>query len=451
MIYLVIMTTFLRFSIRNSLLIAIAGLLVYQPLIQAISLKDFSPKEIGAKIKAKMPSGKLAPGVNLGIDVLEASNFKGLRGKRVGVLTHPAGVNRYGVPTIEVLHRSPEVDVVALFAPEHGIYGHEQAEAWIYNHIDHHTGLPVYSLHGTTRKPTAEMLRGIDVLVIDLQDIGVRSYTYASCMRYAVESCFENDVEVMVLDRPNPLGGLKVDGPPIDRQWMSYVGSFSVPYIHGLTMGEMAKMAQGEMGWLKKKGKLRIVPMKGWTRDMLWADTGLKWIPTSPNIPDLSAVMGYAMTGLGAQVGEFKHGIGSEYPFRVLTHPKKSPQEIIRILQEKVIPGVKYKVTEFTNAKGRQEEGVYILVSDWEQLAPTELSFYMMQLTCQWNEKNPFGQLPENEAILYNKHVGSNAWWHAISTQGKNVDVPEFVRNWERQAFDFKRWSKRFWLYKDKS
>ena len=162
-------------------------------------------------------------------------------------------------------------------------------------------------------------------LVIDLQDVGVRCYTYVSCMRYVMEACFESGVEVVVLDRPNPLGGLKTAGPMIDQECISYVGAFPMPFVHGMTIAELALWSKQTPGVLKiedkvrKKGKLTLVPMQGWSRNMTWPDTGLAWIPTSPNIPTLDSVAGYPMTGLGAQMGNFKHGIGTKYPFRFLT------------------------------------------------------------------------------------------------------------------------------------
>ena len=170
------------------------------------------------------------PHIKLGIDVLADQGFAPLLGKRVGLLTHPAGVNRLGISTVRILHQNRAVNLVALFGPEHGIYGNEKANEPIDNAIDPRTGLPVYSLYGKYRKPTPNMLAGIDVLVIDLQDIGTRSYTFISCMKLALEAAFENGVEVILLDRPNPLGGLKVDGPIVERRWQSYVGAFSIPY-----------------------------------------------------------------------------------------------------------------------------------------------------------------------------------------------------------------------------
>ncbi|HYD83810.1 MAG TPA: DUF1343 domain-containing protein, partial [Opitutus sp.] len=245
------------------------------------------------------------PLVLLGIDVLEALGFSAVKGKRLGLLTHPAGVNRNGVSTVDVLRRAPGTKLVALFGPEHGIYGDEKAEVRIADRRDARTGLPVFSLYGRTRKPTAAMLKGLDAMVIDLQDVGTRSYTYVSAMKLTMEACFEANVEVIVLDRPNPLGGLKADGPLLDAKWTSYVGAFRVPYVHGLTIAELARMAKEAPGVLaipdavRARGKLTVIPMRGWRRSMRWPETGLKWVPTSPMIQDFSAVIGYAMVGLG--------------------------------------------------------------------------------------------------------------------------------------------------------
>jgi uncharacterized protein YbbC (DUF1343 family) len=189
---------------------------------------------------AAQPQPTVNAKIMLGIDVLQSEGFAQLKGKRVGLLTNQAGVNSEGKSTIDVLSQASNVRLVALFGPEHGIDGKEKAEQPIDNQIHPKTGLPVYSLYGKYRKPTSQMLQKIDVLVIDLQDIGVRSYTYVSCMRLAMEACFEHHIEVVVLDRPNPLGGMKVDGPIIEDRFISYVGAVPVPYVHGLTIGEIA-------------------------------------------------------------------------------------------------------------------------------------------------------------------------------------------------------------------
>ncbi|MEK9986429.1 MAG: DUF1343 domain-containing protein, partial [Opitutae bacterium] len=384
----------------------------------------------------------------LGVDVLSGGKFKHLAGKRVGLLTHPAGVNGHGLSTIEVLRRSPLVNLVALYGPEHGIYGDEKANVPVLDRVDRRTGLPVYSLYGKYRKPTPEMLANIDTLVVDLQDVGVRSYTYVSCMRYAMEACFENNVEMVVLDRPNPLGGLKVDGPPLDRKFMSYVGAFQVPYVHGLTIGELARMAKETSGSLKtsesarKKGRLRIIPMTGWKRSMLWTQTGLRWKPTSPYIPDLSAVLGYPMTGLGAQMGGFRHGIGTDYPFRFLTFKGKTLQELKVALDARRIHGVSFIPKR--DSKGK--EGLYVKVENWAVFRPTELSFHMMLLSCSWMG-NPFADASNGPALLFNKHVGSEAWWEALTKEGQKTDLQGFLGLWNRQAKSFQQGSRKYWIY----
>ncbi|MEO0509857.1 MAG: DUF1343 domain-containing protein [Verrucomicrobiota bacterium] len=398
----------------------------------------------------------LAPSINaarihLGIDVLEQGGFRAIAGKRVGLLTHPAGVNRIGESSIDVLRRAPNVHLVALFGPEHGIYGNEKANVPIQNKIDARTGLPVFSLYGDYRKPTPEMLRNLDALVVDLQDVGVRSYTYVSCMRYAMEACFQQGVEVVILDRPNPLGGLKVDGPSLDREWRSYVGAFHVPYVHGLTIAELARIAKNTSGWMnipddvRRRGKLSIIPMRGWHRDMLWPDTGLKWTPTSPYVPDLSAVLGYAMTGLGAQEGGFSHGIGTPYPFRLLRHEGKSAAQVKRALEARSIPGLSFRIVQTQSAAGAPVEGVYVSVHDWSAVRPTEISFHMMQITEAWTPGNTFAEA--SNPGLFNKHVGSTAWWNEISQRGSRARVSYFVEGWAKNAFRFRESAKRFWIY----
>lgn len=389
----------------------------------------------------------------LGIDHLEQARFAPLQGKRVGLLTHPAGVNRYGKSTIDVLRHAPGVNLVALFGPEHGIYGDEKANQPIEDRIDSRTGLPVYSLYGKYRKPTPEMLKGLDALVIDLQDLGVRSYTYVSCMRLAMEACFEQGVEVIVLDRPNPLGGHKVDGPFLEEQWKSYVGAYRVPYVHGLTIGELALMAKSLPGWLNiseeahRKGKLTVIPMKGWTRNMLWPDTGLNWVPTSPAIPDLSAAMGYSMTGLGAQLGGFQHGYGTAYPFRLLTYPNKSPEQIKAALDAEHIPGIELKVVDYKDARGKNARGVYVIVTDWQRLRPTEISFHMMRLAARWSHGNPFADARDSQANLFNKHVGSTEWWKELVKRGENARVEQFINDWATRNEIFRTHSRKFHIY----
>ena len=343
--------------------------------------------------------------------------------------------------------------MVALFGPEHGIYGDEKASVPVDDKIDAKTGLPVFSLYGKFRKPTTKMLNKIDSLVIDLQDVGVRCYTYISCMRYAMEACFEEGVEVVILDRPNPLGGLKVGGPPMDEACMSYVGAFQIPFVHGMTIGEIALWSKKIPGVLKtaevnrKKGKLIIVPMLGWTRQMTWPQTGLSWYPTSPNIPTLDAVAGYPMTGLGSQMGKFKHGIGTKHPFRFLTYEGKSPEELKTALDQLNIPGLGFKIKTLQSPDGTQVNGVYIVIKDWSAWQPTDLSFFMMKLSALWQAPSPFSQASDSEILLFNKHVGSQAWWDSLVAEGGQVDTQKFLSEWSVDTERFKTAVKPYLLY----
>jgi uncharacterized protein YbbC (DUF1343 family) len=408
-----------------------------------------------------------APGnVALGIDVFEAQGFRELQGKRVGLLTHTAGVNRFGVPTVDVLRRDARVNLVALFGVEHGIHGKIPAGEKYEDHLDQETRLPVYSLYnGRTRWATPEQLRHIDVLVIDLQDIGTRSYTFVSAMLYQLEACFQNNVEVIVLDRPNPLGGLKVSGPITDPEWINYLGAARVPYVHGLTIGEFAAMAASERGILgvpgagaprpplpddvRQRGRLTVVRMQGWSRSMTWPQTGLRWVATSPYIQSFDAVVGYPMTGLGAQLGGFRHGIGTPEPFRLLTHPEMTPANLAAALNARRLPGLSFVVRQSTNARGDPLSGVRVEVTDWNAWRPTDLNFHLMQMACATSRRNPFAAASAGDAELYNKHVGSSAWWNALKREGARINVARYIAAWDQQAQAWQQQqARRFWFYR---
>lgn len=421
----------------------------------------FTPSSIA---NAPAPSVKAPFPVMLGIDVLEERGFDLVKGKRIGLLTHPAGVNRRGVSTIDVLRRAPGVKLVALFGPEHGVYGDARAEVAVADTIDQRTGLPVHSLYGKFRKPTKAMLKGLDAMVIDLQDIGTRSYTFSSCMLYTMAACFENHVEVIVLDRPNPLGGLKADGPPLDPQWKSYVGAFRVPYVHGLTIGELARMAKEAPGVMtipgvlnvpdavRARGKLTVVPMRGWTRSMRWPETGLTWVPTSPMIQDFGACVGYAMVGLGTyfdpgskfDIG-FRHGVGNYYAFLGLSHKTVKSDALERELRALKVPGLAFQRVSVNGKNGKPATGVYVIVNDWDDWNPTELSFYLMRLACKLDPKNPF-RTGDPSGFL--RHMGSTEFFNALRRDGARVDLNAFLADWRAKARIYQEQSKRYWLYR---
>jgi uncharacterized protein YbbC (DUF1343 family) len=417
-----------------------------------------APLFVPPAVAAPSPPKENLPPVMLGIDVLEAEGFAAVKGKRLGLLTHPAGVNRRGLSTIDVLRRAPGVQLVALYAVEHGLYGDLPAEKPFPDKIDLRTGLMVYSLYkGNLVRATPAQLKGIDALVIDLQDIGTRSYTFTGAMKIAMEACFEAGKEVIILDRPNPLGGLKVDGPLLDANRMSDVGRFRVPYVHGLTIGELALMVRNELppGGLaiteaaRTKGKLTVIPMRGWTRAMRWPETGLPFVATSGLVQDYAACQGYPMTGLGCILGGFRHGVGDQHPFRGISHLTVKSEVIEKELRALNIPGIQFRRVNVPNAKtGQPGSGLFIDVIDYDAWSPTELNFWLMKLACKLEPKNPFIAATPAQRSTFLVHVGSSAFFNDLLTKGKNVDVATWLKTWREQDKIYQEQSKKFWLYR---
>jgi len=285
--------------------------------------------------------------VKLGIDVLEEHQFDKLKGLRVGLITNATGIDSRGVSTVDILRKAPGVKLVALFGPEHGVYGSDWAGAYVPSSTDPHTGLPVYSLYGPTNKPTAAMLKGIDVLVYDIQDIGCRSYTYISTLGLAMEAAGEAGIQFFVLDRPNPLNGNRVEGMMLDPQFRSFTCQWNIPYVYGLTPGELAYMIQQTKGWIKKTPKLTVVPMTGWYRSMYWEDTKLVWIPTSPHIPTSETALYYVATGFLGEAGGVCNGVGYTVPFAVFGHSSFNSFTLTDKFTEMQVPGTLFEPVTF--------------------------------------------------------------------------------------------------------
>jgi len=239
--------------------------------------------------------------IKLGNEVLLESYHYLIDGKKVGLVTNQTGVDSRGISFIDILAATEGTKLVALYAPEHGIDGTIRAGAWVESYIHPRFGVPVYSLYGNTRMPTQAMLQGIDVLLFDIQDIGARSYTYMSTLQYCLVAAEKYNKQLIVLDRPNPLGGMIVEGPVLEDPYKSFMGVDNLPMAHGMTAGELALFFNRHIG-----ADLTIVPMEDYHRNMVFLDTGLPFIQTSPNIPDLSSLYGYMVTGLGEGTGVFQ-------------------------------------------------------------------------------------------------------------------------------------------------
>lgn len=341
--------------------------------------------------------------VLFGLDLLQAQGFAPLRGKKVGLVTHPPAVDAQLIWSGEILRSSDALQLVALFGPEHGLFG--QAHAG--EKVDTSTwqGIPLYSLYGETRKPTPQMLDGIEVMVCDLQDIGVRSYTYISTLAMVMTACAERDLPLVVLDRPNPLGGLMVDGPMRQGQLQSFVSFVDVPYIHGLTMGEMARWINGEM--LENRVKLEVVPLRGWQRSMFWPELRREWIPTSPHIPNWHNALFCAATGILGDLAWVNTGVGYTQPFQLCGAPWLDGQALAaRLTGSAGMAGIIPRPISYTPLyamyQGKPCSGVQLHLSRPEELRPLRVTLSLMHaLRAQHPEHCPIPDFtPEKNAAI---------------------------------------------------
>jgi uncharacterized protein YbbC (DUF1343 family) len=390
------------------------------------------------------------PVVKPGIDVLRSRAFDILKGKRVGLITNPTGISADLDPTIDILFRAPGVKLVALFGPEHGVRGDIEAGKEISGYNDSRTGLPVYSLYGKTRKPTKDMLRGIDVLVYDIQDIGVRSYTYISTLGLAMEAAAENNVAVIVLDRPNPLTGTRVEGPMLDLRYKSFIGAFEIPYVYGMTAGELAEMINLE-GWLdgRVKCKLTVVPMEGWKRSMWWDETGLAWVPTSPHVPHATTPMFYVMTGLLGELGTANQGVGYTMPFELVGAPWVDGDKLANHLNRKNLPGVSFRPLSYRpfyfDTSDTRFLGVQVHVTDAQQLNMTAVQISILDaLQRLFPEKDIFLRAKADRIAAFDKAAGSSELRKALQTKRS---VESILQDIDQQLVQFKAARAKYLLY----
>lgn len=286
-----------------------------------------------------------APRVEPGLDVLADTGGKGLTERRIGLITNRTGQTIDGIPAARLLRQRLGLRVVALFSPEHGYQGDAAAGDAVGSTRDPESGLPIHSLYGETRAPTNEMLAGIDTLVFDIQDVGVRFFTYASTMKAAMEAAAASGIEFVVLDRPNPNGGSRVEGPVLDPAFESFVGIAPMPLLHGLTLGELARYFRARDEAMSSLN-LTVVPMRGWRRDMLWADTGLPWRPPSPNLRTARSAIAFAAFGLFEGI-EASEGRGLETTFETVGAPWVEESAFSRALTARRLPGVAFHPTRF--------------------------------------------------------------------------------------------------------
>ena len=393
--------------------------------------------------------------VKPGVEVLRERGFSGLEGRRVGLVTNPSGVDRYLKSTIDILFEAPEVNLVALYGPEHGVRGDVYAGDKIADSRDEATGLPVYSLYGSTRKPTPEMLEGIDVMVYDIQDVGARSYTFISTLGLVMEACAAKDIEVMVLDRPNPLGGNKIEGCYVEQPFNSFVSQYRIPYVYGLTVGELAVLINEEGLNRGQKGnqepvkcRLTVVPMEGWTRDMLYEDTGLPWVLPSPNIPFKESPMYYASSGImGELYGFMNIGIGYTLPFQIFGALWLDPEKLKERLESYELPGISFRTIwykpYFGSLAGKLVKGLQFFFTDYEKARLTDTQFYVMQAVAElYPDKKSFEVA--NGIGLFDKVCGTDYVRKEFVKRYKVADVIEY---WRKDEEEFREMSRQYHIY----
>lgn len=278
--------------------------------------------------------------VKPGVEVLLTEQLDLIKGKRVGLITNPTGVTSQLVSTIDALSAQPGVTLAALFGPEHGVRGDIFAGEYVADTIDTRTGVPVYSLYGKNRAPTPEMLKDIEVLIYDIQDIGSRAYTYIYTMALSMQAAARQGIPFIVLDRPNPLGGDLIEGPVLEENFKSFIGLYPIPYIYGLTVGELAQYFNQEYQF---GTQLTVVPMRGWRRYMMFAETGLPWVPTSPHVPHAQTVYHIAATGCMGELSAVNEGVGYTLPFELIGHTWIDGAKLAAALNAEKLPGVLFR------------------------------------------------------------------------------------------------------------
>ena len=385
--------------------------------------------------------------VQTGIEVLRADGFKLLEGKRVGLTTNPTGVDSNLKSTIDILWEAENVNLVALYGPEHGVRGNVHAGDVVDNEVDKKTGLKMYSLYGKTKKPNKEMMDEIDVMVYDIQDNGCRSYTYISTMGMLMEACIEHGKELIVLDRPNPLGGEKIEGCLVEEGYISFVSQFKIPYLYGQTPGELALYLNATD--YENKCNLTVVKMEGWTRDMTWDETGLEWIVASPHVPHGQSAVFYPVTGIFGEFGYISIGVGYTLPFEVMGAPWISADTLAEAMNALKLPGLEFRPIYYkpyySTFQGELCQGVQIHILDYEKARLSEVQFLVVQeLMRLWPEKDWFQLCNQKRFGMFDKVCGTNKIREMFGKRYQWEDIREY---WYKDVEAYREASSKYYLY----
>jgi uncharacterized protein YbbC (DUF1343 family) len=390
------------------------------------------------------------PVVETGLEMLVKSGFEILKGKSVGLITNPTGVDHNLRSTIDILFAVKEIKLVALYSPEHGVRGDFAAGEQVGTVTDPVTNLPVYSLYGKTRKPTPEMLKGVDILLYDIQDIGSRSYTYISTLGLAMEAAAENNIPFMVLDRPNPLGGIRMEGAITLPEFTSFVSQFPIPYVHGLTVGELATFLNEE-GLLKNgvKCKLNVLKLNGWKRSMYFVQTGLPWVPSSPHIPEMQSTLFYPATGIIGELYVASIGVGYTLPFQLFAAEWINADSLSQNLNSLNLPGIIFRPIHYkpfySVLQGKIVHGVQIHIIDVEKAPLSLVQFYILQEAHKlWPQKNIFDICEKSRLSMFDKVCGTDK----VRTEfTKTFSVTSILDLWTRDIQAFRKKAAKYFLY----
>jgi uncharacterized protein YbbC (DUF1343 family) len=385
--------------------------------------------------------------VRPGIEVFMANPPREIVGKRVGLITNHSGLDRQGRSTIDLISGSGHAQLVALFSPEHGIRG--TAETRVSSSTDEKTGLPIHSLYGETHKPTAQMLEGVDALIYDIQDLGVRQYTYESTLVLAMQAAAEKGIPIVVLDRPNPVTGSIIEGNILEPPFQSFVGIYPVLSRHGMTLGELARMYNAEQ---KIGAQLIVVPVEGWQRDMWGNDAGLPWINPSPNIRRLEAAIHYPGTVFFEAIN-VSEGRGTNAPFEQVGAPWLKHQELVDIMNGMKLPGIRFEPITLQVSEGarkyagQQINAVRFEITDRKTYRPLATSLLMIEQIrklhpneFEWRGANA----REPSMLTIERHGGTRELRTAI----ENGRVAALLKKWEADQAKFRAQRAPYLLYK---
>ncbi|WP_409273414.1 exo-beta-N-acetylmuramidase NamZ domain-containing protein [Neobacillus sp. SCS-31] len=382
----------------------------------------------------------------VGAEVLLKEHKDLIKGKRVGLITNPTGVDQNLVSVFDLLFNDADVKLTALYGPEHGVRGSAQAGQYVEYYIDEKTKLPVYSLYGKTRKPTPEMLENVDVLLFDIQDVGTRFYTYIYTMAYAMEAAKENNIPFIVLDRPNPLGGTKVEGPVLDAsKYTSFVGNYPIPLRHGMTVGELAMLFNKEFNI---GADLTVVEMNGWKRNMYFDETPLEFVMPSPNMPTLETALVYPGAALieGTNVSE---GRGTTKPFELIGAPFINADDLAAKLNALKLPGVKFRaasfIPTFSKHSGVLSHGIQIHITNRDSFRPVETGLHIVKAIHDMYPNDFQFRAPDSNGISFFDLLIGNGWVREAIENGKSVD--EMKAQWEGGLEEFKQVRKNYMIY----